>query len=216
MNARTVYFVSSLALAAAAHGGATAQYDEPAPAENPPLQSVYADEITFTLDRSPGIVQAACLPYATGKVHVTSLGPVEVMDVELDGLPPAIELDFFITQVPNLPFGLSWYQGDVETDGYGHAHAQFVGRFNEETFIIAPNVTAAPQPHGELDAKENPQTAPIHTFHIGIWFNSPDDAAAAGCPDIVTPFNGEHHAGIQVLNSASFPDLAGPLSQLQP
>jgi hypothetical protein len=30
----------------------------------------------------------------------------------------------------------------------------------------------------------------------------------------VTPFNGEQHAGIQVLNTANFPVGAGPLSQV--
>jgi hypothetical protein len=30
-----------------------------------------------------------------------------------------------------------------------------------------------------------------------------------------TPFNGEHNAGIQVLNTASFPDANGPLFSLK-
>jgi hypothetical protein len=173
--------------------------------------------IEFKLDRSPGIVKAECLPYATGKVRVTSKGPVEVMDVELDGLPANIELDAFVIQVPNAPFGLSWYQGDIESDEYGHAKARFIGRFNIETFIIAPGVAKAPLVHDDKfpDAEENPATAPIHTFHLGIWFNSADDAKTAGCPDAVTPFNGEHNAGVQLFNTGSFPDLEGPLSKLE-
>jgi hypothetical protein len=31
---------------------------------------------------------------------------------------------------------------------------------------------------------------------------------------VVTPFNGEQHAGIQVVNTANFPDNAGPLSRI--
>jgi hypothetical protein len=31
----------------------------------------------------------------------------------------------------------------------------------------------------------------------------------------VTPFNGEHDAGIQVLNTANFPEEAGPLRNLK-
>jgi len=31
---------------------------------------------------------------------------------------------------------------------------------------------------------------------------------------VVTPFNGEQHAGIQVLNTSTFPDNAGPLSHV--
>jgi hypothetical protein len=64
------------------------------------------------------------------------------------------------------------------------------------------------------DAAENPATNPVHTFHLGLWFNSPDDAAAAGCPDDVTPFNGDHTAGIQALSTRNFPDDQGPLRQL--
>ena len=47
-----------------------------------------------------------------------------------------------------------------------------------------------------------------------MWFDSPVDAENAGCADTVTPFNGTHDAGIQVLNTGQYPDLAGPLSQL--
>jgi len=32
----------------------------------------------------------------------------------------------------------------------------------------------------------------------------------------VTPFNGEHNAGIQVLNTSNFPDDFGPLRQVNP
>jgi hypothetical protein len=35
-----------------------------------------------------------------------------------------------------------------------------------------------------------------------------------GCPGTVTPFNGEHNAGIQVLNTAQYPDAQGPLRQI--
>ena len=67
-----------------------------------------------------------------------------------------------------------------------------------------------------MDADNNPATAPIHTFHVGVWFNSPDDAATAGCPANVTPFNGDHNAGIQVLSTNQFPDTKGPLGTLKP
>ena len=44
-----------------------------------------------------------------------------------------------------------------------------------------------------------------------ILFNSPTDAGNAECPSTVTPFNGEHNVGVQVLNTSNFPDLQGPL-----
>jgi len=38
-----------------------------------------------------------------------------------------------------------------------------------------------------------------------MWFNSPKDAATAGCGGTITPFNGEHDAGLQALNTRNFP-----------
>jgi hypothetical protein len=64
------------------------------------------------------------------------------------------------------------------------------------------------------DANINPAFEPLHTFHLGLWFGSPDDAALAGCANTVTRFNGEHTAGIQVLNTGNFPDDQGPLLQV--
>lgn len=40
------------------------------------------------------------------------------------------------------------------------------------------------------------------------------DAAKNGCATIVTQFNGEHHAGIQVLGTNGFADLEGPLGKI--
>jgi hypothetical protein len=59
------------------------------------------------------------------------------------------------------------------------------------------------------------KTNPVQMYHLGLWFDTAADAAKAGCPATHTPFNGEHNAGIQVLNTATFPDLQGPLSFLQ-
>ena len=122
--------------------------------------------------------------------------------------------------MPHAPFGLSWYQGDIETNRYGVGFERFVGRFNIETFIVAPGPAPAPTPHLDQpfpDAPSNPPTPPVHTYHLGLWFNSPKDAEkAGGKPNVVTPFNGEHNAGVQVLNTSNFPDLQGPLSRVKP
>ena len=178
-------------------------------------QAYALDAIRFPLVR-PAVLGATCAPEARGKVKVTTLGEVEVMDVKIEGLPKNTEFDVFVIQVPNLPFGLSWYQGDMQTNKKGKAYGRFVGRFNKETFIVAPDIAPAPQTHstGIVDALENPATAPVHTYHIGIWFNSPADAVKAGCPGLVTPFNGDHNAGIQVLNTSTFADETGPLLDL--
>jgi len=168
----------------------------------------------FDMQRSAGLA-ASCAPDARAHVSVERKGGVEEMTLRVAGLPPGTGLDLFVVQVPHKPFGLSWYQGDVTTDEHGRARQKFLGRFNEETFIVAPGAQAAPVLHPE-DAAANPATAPVHEFHLGLWFDSPQDAVKAGCPADVTPFNGEHRAGVQILNTANFADLQGPLSSVKP
>jgi hypothetical protein len=172
---------------------------------------------TFRMHRSPGIVAAGCVPDAKARVSIRNKGPVEEMDVHAWGLPKKTDFDLFVIQVPNAPFGVSWYQGDLETNKDGVADGTFLGRFSEETFAVAPNTAPAPSVHSGPfpDATSNPPFGPIHTFHLGLWFNSATDAAEAGCPSTVTPFNGEHDAGVQVLNTAQFADTNGPLDRLK-
>jgi hypothetical protein len=112
---------------------------------------------------------------------------------------------------------MSWYQGDIETNARGTGHATFIGRFSIETFVVAPGSAPAPSVfNGPFpDATLNPSMNPIQMYHLGLWFNSPADAQNAGCPATVTPFNGEHNAGIQVLNTSNFPDSAGPFFNVE-
>jgi hypothetical protein len=174
--------------------------------------------ILFQMVRSGAAVAAGCLPDAAADVTVKSQGPVEVMNVKVEGLPAKTDFDFFVIQVPNAPFGLSWYQGDIETNGSGHGHGHFIGRFGTETFIVGPGSVPAPVLHAGPfpDASLNPATSPVHTFHLGLWFNDPADAVNAGCPGSVTPFNGVHNAGTQVLSTRNFADDQGPLRMLNP
>jgi hypothetical protein len=180
----------------------------------PLAASAHDDDNRFEMVRSPALATVpACVPDAHATVRIEPRGPVEEMEVRVEGLPPNTDFDFFVIQVPNAPFGMAWYQGDIETNAHGVGHGRFVGRFNEETFIVANGSVAAPSVHNNAfpDATLNPKTGPIHTFHLGLWFNSPADASKAGCPAGVTPFNGEHNAGVQVLNTSGFADLTGPL-----
>jgi hypothetical protein len=172
----------------------------------PPLQ--------FQMVRSPGLTNfPSCVPHARGFVSITSNGPVEVLSLFVTGLPPNTNFDFFVIQAPNPPFGLSWYQGDIDTNSIGQGAGFFVGRFNIETFIVAPGITSAPLifrgPNPSVG--QNPKTGPVQLYHLGLWFNSPADAAKAGGPNTVTPFNGEHDAGVQVLSTSQFVTI-GPLA----
>jgi hypothetical protein len=100
------------------------------------------DEFKFDLVSSSPTI----LPHAQGRVRIESVGPVEIMNVTVWGLPPNTDFDFFVIQVPRAPFGLSWYQGDIETNRFGAGFGRFVGRFNDETFIVAPAAAPAPTP----------------------------------------------------------------------
>jgi hypothetical protein len=178
------------------------------------MPAAAAQNTVFNMARSASAIAAGCIPNASARVAINSLGSVEVMHVEAVGLPPNTEFDLFVIQVPNAPFGLSWYQGDMVTSSIGRAVGDFIGRFSIETFIVAPGPAAAPVIHGTppfADANTNPPTAPVHTHHVGLWFGSASAALAAGCPGTVTPFAGAHRAGIQALSTRNFANLNGPL-----
>jgi len=169
------------------------------------------DSVSFDMVVSAGA--KTCLPKASATVRITPGGSVDLMDVTVQGLPPNTDFDFFVIQVPKAPFGISWYQGDIQTDKNGRGTQHFVGRFSIETFAVAPGSAPAPVVfNGSFpDASLNPSFEPVQMYHLGLWFNSPQAAQTAGCPATVTPFNGEHNAGIQVLNTSNFPDDHGPL-----
>jgi hypothetical protein len=172
--------------------------------------------IKFPLTVSPGAKN--CLPHAQGTVVVHTYTQVENMEVVVWGLPPKTDFVLFNIQVPNAPFGLGWYLGDILTDATGVGVTNVVGRFNMGTFIVSPGVADVPdvfQGGPFPEAKTGVKTAPINIYHLGVWFNDHNDALTAGCPGTETPFTSNHDAGIQVLNTATFPNKAGPLVNLQ-
>ena len=178
------------------------------------MSALAAPPDTLKFDLAVSAAAASCLPYAQGKVTVSQAGANQRMKVSVKGLPPDTEFSFFVLQVPTSPFGMSWYQGDIVTDHAGNGSEQFFGIFSSELFVFAPASRAAPHTDA-FDAATNPPTAPVHTYHLGLWFSDPADAAAAGCPGTGTPFEGNHQAGIQVFNTSNFGTEAatGPLSQ---
>jgi hypothetical protein len=179
-----------------------------------PLAAAPARTIQFNMTVSSGA--SSCLPNATATVTDHTFGVFENLEVVVKNLPPNTGFDFFIIQIPIAPFGASWYMGDINTDSTGTGVGNFVGRFSAETFIISQGFTPAPNefpspPAVVPEATSGVQTNPVQMYHLGLWFDSPAAAEKAGCPGTKTPFNGEHDAGIQVLNTAHFSNLAGPL-----
>ena len=152
-------------------------------------------DATGQLVRSAKATTDNCIAGASGNIQLFKLNGAEQMVVNVSGLPASTPFDVFIIENPDTPFGFSWYQGDLTTGSSGSGTQTFIGRFNDETFV--------------LDAAE----VAHKTFHVGVWFNSPADALAAGCTGGVTPFNGEQNAGIQALKTVPV-NGQGPLAQL--
>ncbi len=170
-----------------------------------PLGVATAGEKVFNMVPSSAAIKA-CLPQASGEVTIETGDLNDKMEVRVRGLAPNTEYDLFVIEVPNSPFGISWYQSDLQTDENGRGHAKVRGVFDVETFSVSLGGPTVSFP-------------PTHQYHLGLWFNDPQVPFDLGCEPgrttpAVTPFNGEQHAGIQVLNTGNFPDNAGPLSQI--
>jgi hypothetical protein len=156
----------------------------------------------FTMVRTPGVT---CLPNARANVTIVRGAQNDTMTVSVRGLPARTGFDLFVIQTPNKPFGVSWYQSDLQTDRHGKGTVVVRGIFNKETFTV--------------DTDPLHTVAPTHQFHLGLWFNSPAKPFHLGCEGtatspIVTPFNGEQHAGIQIVNTSNF-KKRGPLARVK-
>lgn len=158
---------------------------------------------SFALVPSAGIT--ACLPHAAGHATITRGSLNDTMTVSVSGMPANTGFDLFVIQQPAKPFGVSWYQTDIQAGSTGTGSATVRGIFNVETFSVSPGGTTT--------------FSPTHQYHLGLWFSNPNVPFKLGCEPgastpIITPFNGVQHAGIQVLNTAEFPVNAGPLSHV--
>jgi hypothetical protein len=131
------------------------------------------------------------------------------LTLHLHNIKPNLGFDLFTVQRSTLDaqgkpispapsFGLAWYQSDVQADGHGGGNVKIQTVLADQIFGV------------NLD--ESPVN-PINTFHVGFWFNDPNDAAACNF-DVTkpTPFNGEHRAG--PLAMISVPDATTGLGPL--
>ena len=204
LSRRSVRYLGAAAVAAA--GTTLAVSLSLGPAFASPVTTAAAassHSFSFALVPSPGI--HACLPHLGGRVTITPGSQNDLMQVSVFGAPRNAEFDLFVIQQPNKPFGVSWYQTDVNANNHGFGSASVRGIFDRETFSVSPGGTTT--------------FGPTHQYHLGLWFNNPGTPFKLGCEPgapapVVTPFNGEQHAGIQALNTAQFPVNRGPLSHV--
>jgi len=105
------------------------------------------------------------------------------------GIKPRLAFDLFTVQKSSLlsngspdpnftNFGLAWYQTDLQANSTGQIFATLHTILINQIFGFDPAVSL-------------PST---NTFHVGFWFNNPNDATSCGFTGF-TPFSGEHHAG---------------------
>lgn len=136
-------------------------------------------------------------PAPTAEVIVQRGELNDILILRAQHLRPNLGFDLFTIQNTNLladglpdpnfkNFGLAWYQSDIQADANGNAEVAIKTILLDQIFGFDPTVGLAP----------------TNTFHVGFWFNNPNDAAACGFdPTKPTPFNGEHKAGPNAMIS---------------
>jgi len=172
--------------------------------------SAQVPEIVFNLVPQPAFV--SCLgepsgPTPTAEAIVQRGELNDILILRAHHLRPNLGFDLFTIQNTNLQangevnpnfknFGLAWYQTDVQADSNGDAEVAIKTILLDQIFGFDPASALAP----------------THTFHVGFWFNKPEDAAACGFnPAKPTPFNGEQHAGPNAMIT-----LPNPVTNLGP
>ena len=132
------------------------------------------------------------------------------LDIQLRNIKPGLAFDMFTVEHSKFladgtidpdfvargkSFGLAWYQSDLEVKNDHRNVTTIQTVLVDQIFGFDPVVG--------LD--------PTNTFHVGFWFNAPEDAADCGFTGS-TPFNGEHHAG--PLAMISLPESTTDLGPL--
>jgi hypothetical protein len=157
-------------------------------------------KITFNL--TPQAKFVSCLgveggPTPTATVTVTRGELHDTLTLKASNIKPKLGFDLFTIQNTNLladgkvnpnfqNFGLAWYQTDVQANDAGEAQVQIATILLDQIFGFDPASNLLP----------------THTFHVGFWFNNPEDAVACGFdPAKPTPFNGEQDAGPNAMIS---------------
>jgi hypothetical protein len=168
-------------------------------------------QISFDLHVNPKFTN--CLgspggPTPTANVTVTRGSLADTLSIVAENIKPGLNFDLFTIQRSNLladgtpdpsflNFGLAWYQTDLHANSQGQTKATIHTILLDQIFGFDPDVSLSP----------------TNTFHVGFWFNNPNDAVACGFdPTKPTPFNGEHKAGPNAM--ISLPDATTDLGPL--
>jgi hypothetical protein len=164
----------------------------------------------FRLYPNPGV--EACLKDDSGyrpsaRVYVVRGELNDRLILIGEHIKPGLQFDMFTVEKTSLlanakpnpafdgKFGMAWYQSDLEANGRGKVHAEIQTILLDQIFGFDAS-TGLP---------------PTNTFHVGFWFNNPEDAKACGFKG-TTPFNGEHKAGpVAMISTPNVKTGLGPL-----
>jgi hypothetical protein len=153
------------------------------------------------LQSSPNKTPKATVTVVRGELHDTLI-------LTIKNIKPHLNFDLFTIEKTNLlangsvdpnfvNFGLAWYQTDVHADFTGAGQVTIKTILIDQIFGFDPAASLAP----------------THTFHVGFWFNNPQDAVPCGFnASAPTPFNGEQNAGPNAM--ISVPDATTDLGPL--
>lgn len=189
------FYIKSAALAVVA---SLAGFNQHAVAQDSDLVAP-AEVQTKTFKLRPNPKFLSCLglpgdPPPTVSATVTRGALNDTLTISGSHFKPHLAFDMFTVERSNLlsdatvdpnftNFGMAWYQSDLEANAQGTFKTTIKTILFDQIFGFDPD-------------QSNPN--PINTFHLGFWFNDPNDANVDGCVFDVTkptPFNGEHHAG---------------------
>jgi hypothetical protein len=165
---------------------------------------------TFPLFVSPGFlscVSGSSKSPPTATVTLVKGKLNDTLTIKLRHFKSKLAFDLFTVQNSNLDstgalngsfvnFGLAWYQSDIEVNSAGNATVKIQTILVNQIFGFDPAATLAP----------------TNTFHVGFWFDNPNDATACGFAGPPTPFNGTHNAGPVAF--ISVPDATSTLGPL--
>jgi hypothetical protein len=183
------------------------------------------DEAKFKLLPNPAFL--SCLsptgeaPHAFVVVKRGDLNDTAFIGVK--GLKPNLNFDLFTVQRSSLDdsgapvagfkgFGLAWYQSDLHSDENGDARVVIKTILLDQIFGFDADAVAT-QTASNTATPAATVLKPTNTFHMGFWFNNPEDAAPCGFDvNKPTPFNGEHRAGpLAMISVPVAPANLGPL-----
>jgi hypothetical protein len=189
-----------------------------------PMPPSKVKTVDFDLHVNPAFRN--CLgPDPKAHVHVVRQDLNDKLTITITGIKPDLDFDLFTTQRSQLDangnviasfamppnfgsFGLAWYQSDLHAEENGN------GQVTIQTILLDQIFGFDADRVNPSDANDTRvKVPPTNTFHLGFWFNDPNDAAPCGFDvNKPTPFNGEHRAGPNAMISVPvLPANLGPL-----